>query len=468
MRILVARSVVFAVACLVFASAVSAQQATAVSERDVIKRVDEYMKAAVEHERFSGSILIAKDGKPIVSKGYGMANVEFDAPNTPQTVFRLASVTKQFTAAAIMMLQERGKLSVNDPICKHLAECPTAWQPITIRHVLTMTSGLPNLSGRDLGPLSGLPVPWEQWFTAIKAKPLVEVPGETFRYNNNGYTVLGLIIERLSGKTYGEFLQEHIFTPLGMNRTAYEDPTRVIKNRATGYRYLPGEPIANVPYAEMIRLYAAGGVYSTTEDLLKWDQALYTEKLLTRKSIDEMATPFKEMFPGKGYGYGLWRSQQNGRTEIAHGGNLAGFITYLARFPNEKVTVIVLSNNGRGSSLKISRVLSSIVFGANYEIPKERKTVTVSPATLEKYVGEYEAKFPPTKYSITIENGKLTFNEAGFLKAELFAESDTDFYLKAADIQLKFTKDASGMATGFTVYQGDSTLYEVVDVKKVK
>ncbi|MBL8181127.1 MAG: serine hydrolase [Blastocatellia bacterium] len=468
MRNLVSRSVVFAVASLVFASAVSAQQATAVSERDVIKRVDEYMKAAVEHERFSGSILIAKDGKPIVSKGYGMANVEFDAPNTPQTVFRLASVTKQFTAAAIMMLQERGKLSVNDPVCKHLAECPTAWQPITVRHLMTMTSGLPNLSGRDLGPLSGLPVPWEQWFTAIKAKPLVEVPGETFRYNNNGYTVLGLIIERLSGKTYGEFLKENIFAPLGMSRSGYEDPARIIKNRATGYRYLPGEPIANVPYAEMIRLYAAGGVYSTSEDLLKWDQALYTEKLLTRMSIDEMATPFREMFHGKGYGYGLWSSQQNGRTEIAHGGNLAGFITYLARFPNEKVTIIVLSNNGRGSSLKISRVLSSIVFGANYEIPKARRTVDIPLATLEKYVGEYDAKFPPTKYSITIENGKLTFNEAGFLKAELFAESDTDFYLKAADIQLKFIKDVSGTVTGFTVFQGDSTLYEVVDVMRVK
>jgi len=468
MRILVTRSVVFVVACLVFASAAVAQGAVAVSERDVVKRVDEYMKAAVEHERFSGSILIARDGKPIVSKGYGMANVEFDGPNTPQTVFRLASVTKQFTAASIMMLQERGKLSVNDPVCKHLAECPTAWQPITIRHLLTMTSGLSNLSGRDLGPLAGLPVPWEQWFTAIKAKPMVEAPGEAFRYNNNGYTVLGLIIERISGKTYGEFLQENIFAPLAMSRSGYEDPTRVIKNRATGYRYLPGEPVANVPYAEMIRLYAAGGVYSTTEDLLKWDQALYTEKILTRKSIDEMATPFREMFPGKGYGYGLWSSQQNGHTEIAHGGNLAGFITYLARFPNEKVTVIVLSNNGRGSSLKISRVLSSIVFGSTYEIPKARRTVDVPLAILEKYVGEYEAKFPATKYSITIENGKLTFNEAGFLKAELFAESDTDFYLKTADIQLKFTKDASGMVTGFTVYQGDSTLYEVVDAGRVK
>lgn len=467
MRFHTSRSIIFVAIFLFISQSISAQKGTP-SDREINKNVDEYMKAAVEFERFSGSILIARNGKPIVSKGYGMANVEFDAPNTPQTVFRLASVTKQFTATAIMILQERGRLSVNDSVCKHLAECPPAWQPITIRHLMTMTSGLPNLSGRDLGALSGLPVPWEQWFVAIKAKPLVEVPGETFRYNNNGYTVLGLIIERLSGKTYGEFLQENIFAPLGMNRTAYEDPTRIIKNRATGYRYLPGEPVANVPYAEMIRLYAAGGVYSTTEDLLKWDQALYTEKILSRKSIDEMATPFREMFPGKGYGYGLWRSQQNGRTEIAHGGNLAGFITYLARFPNEKVTVIVLSNNGRGSSLKISRVLSSIVFGASYEIPKERKSITVAPATLEKYIGEYEAKFPPTKYSITIENGKLTFNEAGFLKAELFAESDTDFYLKTADIQLKFTKDASGSVTGFTVNQGDSTLYEVVDVKRVK
>lgn len=450
--------------CLFAFQSASAQNST----RQITAKIDEYMKSAVEVERFSGSILVARDGKTIVSKSYGMANVELDVPNTPKTVFRLASITKQFTATAIMMLQERGKLNINESACKYLADCPVAWQTITIRHLLTMTHGIPGVTGLELGALRGLPVPWDQWLEATAKKPLDFTPGEKFKYSNSGYTLLGFIIERVSGKSYGDFLQENIFTPLEMKQTGYEDPLKIIKNRATGYRYLPGEPIANVPYAEMIRLYAAGGIYSTTEDLLLWDKALYTEKLLSKKSIDEMFTPFKDMYPGKSYAYGWWTSQKFGRTEIAHGGNLAGFITYIARFPTDRVTVIVLSNNGRGSSGKISNVLSAIVFGAPYEIPKERKAINVASSVLEKYVGEYQAQFPPTNYTIALENGKLIFTEIGFIKAEIFAESETDFFLKTADMQIKFDKDTNEAVTGFTVYQGDGTLYEIVKAQKVK
>ena len=462
------RFIIFAAWCLFVFQSVSAQNAIAPSARQITAKVDEYMKSAVEVERFSGSILIARDGRAIVSKGYGMANVELDVPNTPNTVFRLASLTKQFTATAIMMLQERGRLNVNDPFCKYLNDCPAAWQPITIRQLLTMTSGISGVTAIELGPLRGLPVPWDQWLDATKKKPLDFTPGENFKYANSGYTLLGFVIERVSGVSYGEFLQENIFTPLGMKQTGYEDPLRIVKNRATGYRQLPGDPITNVPYAEMIRLYAAGGIYSTTEDLLLWDKALYTDKLLSVKSRDEMFTPFKEMYPGKSYAYGWWTSVKFSHQEIAHGGNLAGFITYIARFPKERVTVIVLSNNGRGSSGKISNVLSAIAFGAPYEIPRERKAVPVTSSVLDEYIGEYRVQFPPTNYTITNENGKLMVLESVFPKAEMFAESETDFFLKTGDIQFKFVKDANGTVTGFIVHQGDSTLYEVVTGQKIK
>lgn len=415
-----------------------------------------------------GTILIAKDGKPIVSKGYGMANIEFDAPNNPQTVFRLASVSKQFTAAAIMILQERGKLNTSDLACKYLTECPTAWQPITIRHLLTMTHGIPNITALEIGGLRSLPIPMDQWYETTSKKPLEYTPGEKFKYLNAGYTVLGLIIERVSGKSYGEFMQENIFTPLGMKRTGYEVPLRIIKNRAIGYKQLQGDPIANVPYREIIRMYSAGGIYSTTEDLLLWDQVLYTDKLLSKKSIDEMFTPFREMVPGRGYAYGWWSSQQFGRRRLAHGGNATGFITYFARYPEDRVTVIVLSNNQSGSAGKINDVLSAIVFGKEYEMPKERKAITVASSVLEKYVGEYQAQFPTTNYKITIENGKLMFQEIDFLKAEMFAESQTDFFLKTADMQIKFVKDANGMVTGFIVDQGDGTLYPIMNGKKIR
>lgn len=460
------RFIMFVAVCLFVFQTASAQSTP--PARQIKAKVDEYMKAAVEFERFSGTILIARDGKPIVSKGYGMANVEFDAPNTPDTVFRLASVSKQFTAAAIMMLQERGKLNTSDLACKYLAECPAAWQPITIRHLLTMTHGIPGISALEIGSLRGLPIPMDQWYEVTSKKPLEYAPGEKFKYLNAGYTVLGLIIERISGKSYGEFLQENIFTPLGMKRTGYEDPLRIIKNRATGYKQLPGDRITNVPYREIIRMYSAGGIYSTTQDLLLWDQALYTEKLLSKKSIDEMFTPYKDMYPGKSYAYGWWTSQKFSRQELAHGGNATGFITYIARYPSDRVTVIVLSNNQSGSSGKISNVLSAIVFGAKYEIPKERKAIAVASAVLEKYVGEYQAQFPPTNYKITIENGKLMFQEIDFIKAEMFAESETDFFLKTADMQIKFVKDANGVVTGFIVHQGDGTLYEFVNAQKIK
>lgn len=459
--------ILVALCSLVF-QPVSGQKAVEPSARQIKVKVDEYMKSAVDVERFTGSILIARDGQPIVSKSYGMANVELGVPNTPTTVFRLASLTKQFTATAIMMLQERGKLSVNDPISKYLTDCPESWKSITIRHLLTMTSGIPGVTALELGPLRGLPVPWDQWLEATKKKPMDFAPGEDFKYANSGYTLLGFIIERVSGKSYGEFLQENIFAPLGMKQSGYEDPLRIIKNRATGYRQLPGDPITNVPYAEVIRLYAAGGIYSTTEDLLRWDQALNTNKLLSQKSLDEMYTPFREMLPGKGYAYGWWTSQKFGRREIAHGGNLAGFITYIARFPSDRVTVIVLSNNGRGSSGKICNVLSAIVFGAPYEIPKERRPVPVESSVLDQYVGQYQFQHPRATYTITRENGKLMMEEPGFPKAEMFAESETDFFLKTYDVQFKFEKDANGLVTGVTVYQGDSTLYEVLKGRRIR
>lgn len=462
------RFIILVTLCLFVFQSASAQNAVAPSARQITSKVDEYMKSAVEVERFSGSILVARDGQVIVSKGYGMANVELDVPNTPNTVFRLASITKQFTATAIMMLQERGKLNVNDPFCKYLTDCPAAWQPITIRQLLTMTSGIPGVTAMELGPLRGLPVPWDQWLEATKKKPLDFTPGENFKYANPGYTLLGFIIERVSGKSYGEFLQENIFTPLGMKQTGYEDPRRIIKNRATGYRQLPGDPITNVPYAEMVGLYAAGGIYSTTGDLLLWDKALYTDKLLSRKSLDEMFTPFKDMLPGKGYAYGWWTSKKFDRQEIAHGGNLAGFITYIARFPSERVTVIVLSNNGRGSSGKISNVLSAIVFGAPYEIPKERKAVAVASSVLDKYVGQYRIQLPPTNFTITNENGKLMAQRDAEPKVEMFAESETDFFLKTEDIQFRFVKDTNGAVTGLIVHQGDGTLYEVMTGQKIK
>jgi CubicO group peptidase (beta-lactamase class C family) len=428
----------------------------------IAAEITRYMEAAQRFEQFSGAILVARDGRPIISRAYGLANVEHDVPNTPQTVYRLGSLTTQFTAVAIMMLQEQGKLNVNDPFCRYLADCPPAWQPITIRQLLTMTSGIVGVHGVALGPLRGFPIPWDQLLEALRKQPLAFAPGSAFLFDYPGYYLAGFLIEKLSGQSYGDFLDTHIFRPLGMTRSGYENPLRIIKNRATGYRHTPYDPISNVPYIEVIRVFAGGGVYGTTEDLLRWDQALYTERLLSRKSIDDMHQPAQEMFPGKAFASGVWVSEKHGRREIANGGHLPGFITYMARYPEDRVTVIVLSNNERGSAGRIGSALSSIVFGSRYELPYERKAVTVDASRLSRYVGEYHFPRPNVVMTVTNENGRLFLKRGTEAKVEMFPESDSTFFLKVEDVQFTFATDASGTVTAMTLHQGDSTRFEVI------
>ena len=233
------------------------------------------MAARVKRDHFSGSILIARDGKVLFSQGYGMANLEHDVPNTPQTKFRLGSITKQFTAMAIMILQERGKLNVQDKVKKYLPDAPKAWDEITIHHLLTHTSGIPNYTAFPEF-LKTLPVrvTLKELIAKFKDKPLDFKPGEKFRYSNSGYVVLGQIIETASGQNYPTFMKEAIFDPLEMNDTGYDNATAIIKHRASGYTRRLGIVLTNCDYVDMSIPHAAGALYSTVEDLLKWDQAL--------------------------------------------------------------------------------------------------------------------------------------------------------------------------------------------------
>jgi len=434
-----------------FVIAISAQtqtaQSTPIAAQQIAAKVDEYMNAAVRAEGFSGSILVARDGSHIISKGYGLANIELNVPNTPQTIFRLASLTKQFTALAIMMLQERGKLKTGDSVCKYLDACPAAWQPVTIRHLLTHTSGIPNYTSfPDFAQTSMLPATHESFIGRVKDKPLDFAPGEKFNYNNTGYYLLGVVVERAAGKSYEDFLQENIFTPLGMKNTGFDSPARIIKNRAAGYEG-QGERIHNASYIDMSNGYASGAIVSTTEDLLLWDKALYTEKLLSRKSFEEMFTPFKDLSPTKNYAYAWWLEKQSDRQAISHSGHINGFSTYLMRYPAERVTVIVLSNNRGAPSERVAKDLSAVVFGAAYKIPQERKVIAVPSAVLEKYVGQYQLR-PNFIITMSLDDGKLMMQPNNPQKVEMFATSETDFFLKAGNARFTFVKDAQGLVTG--------------------
>ena len=440
--------------CLLLAAQVSAQTATSSSPsaQEITRKVDEYMNAAMRVNRFNGAVLLARAGQPIVSRGYGMANIELDVPNTPQTVFRLGSVTKQFTGLAIVLLQERGKLSVNDPVCKYLSDCPQAWQPITIKNLLTHTAGIPNYTEfADFPKTAAAETTPAEMTNRFRDKPLQFALGEKYAYSNSGYYLLGMITERASGKPYADFLQENIFGPLGMKQTGYDNPVRIIKNRAAGYART-SDGLVNAAPISMSTAYSAGALYSTVEDLLLWDQALYTEKLVSRKSLDEAFTPFKG-----NYGYGWSIGKRFGRDVIAHGGGIFGFATHIARYPADRVTVIVLSNVEGAPSGEIANSLAAIVFSAPYEIPAERKEIQVASKKLEKYVGQYQLT-PQLALNVMLENGKLLGQISTQPKLELAAESETVFFFKTVNAQVTFVVNAQGEVTGLVFRQGGSEI----------
>src|SRR4030095_2260706 len=419
-----------------------ANQTATPATQDIAPKVDEYMNALVKAGWFNGTILIAREGKVIVNKGYGMANFELEVPNTPQTKFRIGSITKPFTAMAIMLLQEGGKLSLQDSICKYVTDCPAGWQAITIHHLLSHTSGLAKHDkAGDYLKTAMMPMPLPQLIDSFKNKPADFKPGERFDYNNNGYILLGYVIEKVSGQSYEAFLREKIFTPLKMADTGYDDHDPVIKNRAAGYRKEDGK-LLNAAYTDPSQPFSAGALYSTTGDLLLLDQALYDGKFLSPKSIDTLFTPVLG-----NYGYGWFMMKQSNRPAILHPGGVPGFSAMITRFPESKVLIVLLSNMDNMPIIRASNALGAIVFGGKYEVPRTRTAVKVNPKIFDAYVGDYEDR-PGRVTSILVANGTLMLKLAGQPDpGEMSAESDTEFFDPYHDTQIIFVKDAGGRVT---------------------
>ncbi len=329
------------------------------SDQHIIFKADTYLSKLTKAKLFSGSVLIARNSKVLVRKGYGEANHEKHLVNTSQTKFRLGSLTKQFTAMAILILQTQGKLNVRDRICLYLSECPTTWQKITLHQLLTHTSGIPDFARfPDYQTTQGSPSSPTQTIARFKDKPLAFQPGEKFSYSNSGYVVLGAIIEQASGKKYEAFLQENIFVPLQMVGSGYDHNNGDL---AVGYR----NQTNLADFIDMSIPYAAGGLYSTVEDLYRWDRALYTDKLIPKNLRDKMFTPFV-LIPnggGSGPGYGWFIGREGDRPVVSHIGGIQGFSSSIARYPNDKVVIIVLGNREDGNSGDIGVQLAKIVFG---------------------------------------------------------------------------------------------------------
>jgi CubicO group peptidase (beta-lactamase class C family) len=320
------------------------------------RTIDNYLNDIVNAGWFQGAVLVAHNGKVIISKGYGMADAANGTPNSAQTRFRLASITKQFTAAAIMILQVRGKLNVQDAICAHLPDCPDAWRAVTIQHLLTHTSGLPNYTDFGSYELSQMqPATPDQLIARFRNEPLLYVPGTTYSYGNSDYVLLGRIIEHVSGQPYADFLRDSIFAPLQMRDSGVETGLGNGPGYAVGYGSV-GAPALPL---DTSTLFSAGAIYSTVEDMYRWDQALYTDALLPAALRSQMFTPFL-----RDYAFG-WKVDRPGdRLRISHPGMIDGFATYIARYPDDHVTVIVLGNLDSADAAGIGDYLASLVFGS--------------------------------------------------------------------------------------------------------
>ncbi len=388
---------------------------------------------------FMGTVLVARDGAVIVDKAYGMANLEWDVANTPATKFRLGSITKQFTAAAILLLEERGKLKVDDRVKAYLPDSPMGWDRITIFNLLTHTSGIPNFtSSPDYNTIKLSARSADAAVASFRDRTLDFGPGEKMSYSNSGYMVLGAIIEKVSGQSYEKFVAENLFAPAGMSDSGYDSNTAIIKRRASGYVRTPAG-YTNAGYLHMSIPHAAGALYATSGDLLKWQQALFAGKIVSKASLDRMITPFKN-----DYALGVTSSLVNGRRVFAPGGCIDGFNTHLAYYPDSKTVVVVLSNVNGIVPGTLSGQLGALMHGESVMLTSERKAITVPAATLQKYAGAYELA-PGAVMTITLEGDSLMGQLTGQGKLPIFPQSETLFFLKVVDAQIEFAADASSL-----------------------
>jgi CubicO group peptidase (beta-lactamase class C family) len=318
-------------------------------------QVDKVLRAQMREQMIPGvSLAVIRDGKIIKATGYGLANIELDVPVTPPSIFQSGSIGKQFTATAILMLVEEGKVGLDDSITKYFPEAPASWKPVTIRHMLTHTSGLPDIFGETEADAYGKGIldfrrdyTEEEFVRKFVTLPLDFQPGEKWNYSNTGYMLLGVMIHRLTGYYWGDFMQQRIFQPLGMTSTRVMSETDIVPNRSSGYRIIDGQIKNQEWVAPSLNTTADGGLYTNVLDLAKWDAALYTEKLLKKSTVEQMWTPVK-LNPGKTYpdpyGFGWQINNANGHRVVWHTGGNQGFFVIISRYLDDRLTIVAMTN----------------------------------------------------------------------------------------------------------------------------
>jgi CubicO group peptidase (beta-lactamase class C family) len=436
------RFIFFTLVVLGIAPVANAQSAPLDNQR-MMQVVQNY----VDNKSFMGDVLIAEGDRIVLKAAYGYADMDWSIPNTIDTKFRIGSLTKQFTAASILLLQERGRLSVNEPIKTYLPDVPDAWSKVTVDNLLTHTSGIPNFTGAPgFNAYERQSHNPEESVALVRGKPLDFEPGTKFYYSNTNYVLLGEIIEHVSGMPYASFLRQNIFIPLGMTKTGVDVDSAILPERAQGYDSTPdgfrrAEPISmTVPFS-------AGFLYSTVEDLVKWERALFADKVITAASLHSMTTARL----GE-YGMGLFIRTADGHQLITHDGTIEGFESSLNYYPERQLTIVVLGNVRTDAPQRAAVQLGKVAFGEKVVLNSDRRVVEVEPSILAGYVGHYSA--PPFSTTLSVESGHLIATAPNGRKYVLYAQSPSFFFIKEIDVQFEFVRDpGNGKITGFTMTQ---------------
>ena len=426
--------------------------------QDLSQKMDTLLNAYANQFNFSGVALVSKGGKILIEKGYGYKNYAKKIPNSPNGIFQIGSITKQFTSTVILRLQEQGKLNVQDKLSKYISDFPGS-DRITIEHLLTHTSGIYNYTNdnRFMNNESLKHVELDRMIAMMKEKPLEFTPGSKFSYSNSNYILLGYIIQKVSGKPYEQMVRELIFTPLQMNQSGFDFRNLKDTNRVVGYLAIDNKLQLPAPIVDSSASFAAGAIYSSADDLYKWHKALYTDKVISKASIEKAFTPKLNK-----YGYGWMVDSIKGKRIIKHNGGIFGFTADLVRIPADDVCIILLCNESADLS-PISRGLANIIYDLPYEIPQEKKSVQLPEDVLKTYVGEYWVS-EDYKVNITLENGQLKAQVTSQPKVDLFAQKTDLFFVKIVDAQVEFKKDATGKVQKLVFYQGGA-MVEAVKVK---
>lgn len=420
------------------------------------QRLDEVASSFTKDDAFMGSVLVAKGQSVLLNKGYGKAVVEWNIPNSPDVKFRIGSMTKQFTAALVLLAQEEGKLSVGDPVRKYLPDSPAAWEKVTIGDLLHHTSGISNFifDKRYFEWRMVSRTPAEE-VALFRDKPLNFSPGTQWEYSNSNYTLLGTILEKVTGRRYVDLLRERILAPLGMKDSGLDDDDLILPERAEGYQ--PG-PKGIVPMRSLSMSvgWSTGSMYSTTGDLFRWEQGLFGGKVLSASSVKQMTTP------GKGnYGDGVFVSRKDDLEVVEHGGSIDGFNSYMIYVPARNIAIIVLSNVSGDAPDRMAATLLDVTLGKQVTLAKPRIALPISRAELSKFVGDYKIS-AELSLKITASDDGLIVQASGqpplLFSYEGEINGHPQFFTRAMDLQIEFIPTSTDDVSTLVLHLGGSAM----------